>query len=92
MSRATIKGLLRRFEGIVTTTTPIEVDDSHNLARNRQEDRVSKSLPPQWPLTVANGDILSPPKFASPDNIDPFSRDSGRAARKPPFICPSASC
>ena len=30
---------MRRLEGIVPTTAPIEVDASRNLARNRQEDR-----------------------------------------------------
>jgi predicted transposase YbfD/YdcC len=30
---------LRRLEGIVTTTKPTEVNDSRDLARNRQEDR-----------------------------------------------------
>lgn len=33
------KGLLRRLEGVVATTAPIAVDDSRDLARNRQEDR-----------------------------------------------------
>ena len=33
------KGLLRRLEGIVAATAPIEADDSRHLARNRQEDR-----------------------------------------------------
>jgi len=32
-------GLLRRLKGIAATTAPVEVDDSRNLARNRQEDR-----------------------------------------------------
>lgn len=36
------KGLLRRLDGIAATTTLIEVDDSRNLARNRQEDRVAE--------------------------------------------------
>lgn len=33
------KGLLRRLESLVATTAPIAVDDSRDLARNRQEDR-----------------------------------------------------
>ena len=33
------KSLLRRLESLVTTTTPAEVNDSRDLARNRQEDR-----------------------------------------------------
>ena len=32
-------GLLRRLEHLIATTAPIEVHDSRNLARNRQEDR-----------------------------------------------------
>lgn len=32
-------GLLRRLEHVVATTEPIDLDDSRNLARNRQEDR-----------------------------------------------------
>jgi hypothetical protein len=31
--------LLRRLEDIAATTAPIAIDDSRNLARNRQEDR-----------------------------------------------------
>ena len=31
--------MLRRLEGIVATTAPISVDDSRDLARNRQEER-----------------------------------------------------
>ena len=31
--------LLRRLEHIAATTAPIAIDDSRNLARNRQEDR-----------------------------------------------------
>ena len=31
--------LLRRLENIAATTAPIAIDDSRNLARNRQEDR-----------------------------------------------------
>lgn len=33
------KNLLRRLEAIAKTTTPIEVENSRDLARNRQEDR-----------------------------------------------------
>ena len=32
-------GLLRRLEHVVATTAPVEVEDSRDLARNRQEDR-----------------------------------------------------
>jgi predicted transposase YbfD/YdcC len=32
-------GLLQRCEHVAATTAPIAVDDSRNLARNRQEDR-----------------------------------------------------
>ena len=31
--------LLRRLEDIAATTAPVAIDDSRNLARNRQEDR-----------------------------------------------------
>ena len=69
-------GLLRRLEHLIATTAPIEVHDSRNLARNRQEDRRVEVYAPGSALDGSDwAPLVTAVVSRHATNLDPLRRD-----------------